>query len=99
MKRNCHVTHFWDCKPLVLGNTTRSQHKLYYWLVNAMRVYHLGVRPNFQRQTQQVIEGALPRNNTAEEVQTELFSSLQWETRTLTSHKLQFMDKVQSFQK
>ena len=66
-----------------------------------MRVYHLGVRPNFQRQTPQVVKRAFPRDDDTEteEVQTELFFVTSKGNTNFNPRKIaeEFMDKVQIF--
>ena len=66
-----------------------------------MRVYHLGVRPNFQRQSPQVVKRAFPRDDGTEEVQTELFFVTSKGNTNFNPRKIaeEFMDKVQEFQK
>ena len=50
------------------------EHRIERWVVNAMRVYHLNVRPTFQRKSPRTVTRAFqPDDDGVEEVATEHF--------------------------
>ena len=73
------------------------EHRIERWVVNAMRVYHLNVRPTFQRQSPRTVMRAFQRDDDGvEEVATEHFfvtskGNANFNPRSIAE---EFMDKV-----
>ena len=73
------------------------EHRVERWAVNAMRVYHLNVRPTFQRKSPRIVTRAFQRDDSGvEEVATEHFFVTSKGNANFNSRSFaeEFMDKV-----